>query len=69
MEAAAKNENIELSEIAAFGDDYIDIEMIKKCGTGVAMGNGMKELKEIAKYICESNNESGVGRWLEKNIL
>ncbi|MDR1073470.1 MAG: HAD family hydrolase [Treponema sp.] len=49
IEAVAKNENVELSEIAAFGDDCID--------------------KEIAKYICESNNDSGVERWLEKNIL
>jgi Cof subfamily protein (haloacid dehalogenase superfamily) len=65
----SEERNILLSDIVAFGDDYNDIEMIKKCGIGVAMGNGIKEIKENAKYICEKNNENGVGRWIEKNIL
>ncbi|GHU60372.1 Cof-type HAD-IIB family hydrolase [Spirochaetia bacterium] len=69
IEAISKNKNIPISDIIAFGDDYNDIEMIKKCGTGVAMENGINETKEIAKYICGNNNEDGVGKWIEKNIL
>jgi Cof subfamily protein (haloacid dehalogenase superfamily) len=64
-----KDRNILLSDIVAFGDDYNDIEMIKRCGIGVAMENGIKEIKEYAKYVCENNNEDGVGKWIEKNIL
>jgi Cof subfamily protein (haloacid dehalogenase superfamily) len=65
----AKDQKILLSDIVAFGDDYNDIEMIKRCGIGVAMKNGIKEIKEDAKYICGKNNEDGVGEWIEKNIL
>jgi Cof subfamily protein (haloacid dehalogenase superfamily) len=65
----AKYQNILLSDIVAFGDDYNDIEMIKRCGIGVAMENGIKEIKEDAKYICEKNNEDGVGKWIEDNII
>jgi HAD superfamily hydrolase (TIGR01484 family) len=65
----AKHENITLSEITAFGDDYNDIEMIKECGVGIAMGNGIDEIKQVAKYICGKNNEDGIGKWIEKNLL
>jgi len=62
-------ENIPLGEIAAFGDDYNDVEMIRRCGFGIAMENGIREAKEAARYICGNNNEDGVSRWLEKNVL
>jgi Cof subfamily protein (haloacid dehalogenase superfamily) len=64
-----KKENITLNNVVAFGDDYNDLDMIKECGIGIAMGNGIEEIKEVAKYICETNNEDGVGKWLEENIL
>ena len=32
--------------IIAFGDDYVDIGMLELCGTGVAMGNAIDEVKE-----------------------
>jgi Cof subfamily protein (haloacid dehalogenase superfamily) len=60
---------IEISGIAAFGDDYNDIDMVKNCGIGIAMENGIREIKDAAKYVCGNNNEDGVGKWIEKNIL
>jgi len=62
-------EKITIDEIAAFGDDYNDIEMIRKCGTGIAMENGIAEIKQAAKYVCGNNNEDGIGKWIEVNIL
>ncbi|MDR0963765.1 MAG: HAD family hydrolase, partial [Clostridium sp.] len=64
----AKEWSIDLSEIAAFGDDYNDIEMLKNCGVGVAVANALDEVKAVANYICDSNDEDGVARWLESNI-
>jgi Cof subfamily protein (haloacid dehalogenase superfamily) len=69
IEAIAKNESVAINEIAAFGDDCNDFEMIKKCGIGVVMGNGTEELKNIAKYIYGNNDEDGVAKWIEENIL
>lgn len=59
-----KNENT-----VAFGDDYNDIEMVENCGTGVAVENGIMEVKKIAKYICGNNNEDGIAKWINENIL
>jgi len=61
--------NIEQRNTVGFGDDYNDFEMVKYCGTGVAMENGIDEIKETAKYICELNSENGVAKWIDKNIL
>jgi Cof subfamily protein (haloacid dehalogenase superfamily) len=58
-----------LSEIAAFGDDYNDVEMLRECGTGIAVANAIDEAKAVADYICESNDEDGVAKWIEKHIL
>jgi Cof subfamily protein (haloacid dehalogenase superfamily) len=69
IKAIVKKENIGIEKIIAFGDDFNDIEMLKERGIGIAMKNGVDEIKEIAKYICKSNNENGVGKWIEENIL
>jgi hydroxymethylpyrimidine pyrophosphatase-like HAD family hydrolase len=69
IKAIVKEENIGMEKTIAFGDDFNDMEMLKECGIGIAMKNGVDEIKEIAKYICKSNNEDGVGKWIEENIL
>lgn len=47
-------------EVMAFGDHYNDIEMIQKVGIGVAMGNGLDEVKEQADYVTASNEKDGI---------
>ena len=61
--------NIPLEQIAAFGDDFSDIGMLKLCGKGIAMENAIPEVKKIASGICRSNEEDGVAHWLEENLL
>ena len=68
IKSAAAHFGIETISIAAFGDDYSDIEMLRECGIGVAVDNAISEVKAIADYICESNDDDGVAKWLEKNI-
>lgn len=65
----AKILNISLNEIAAFGDDKNDIEMLKMCGTGVAVNNAIQEVKDIADSVTLSNDENGVAEWIAKNVL
>lgn len=60
--------HVDVSEIVAFGDDYADIGMLKICGIGVAMGNAIQEVKDIADAITLSNEEDGVAVYLEKWI-
>ncbi|MBM0829329.1 Cof-type HAD-IIB family hydrolase [Staphylococcus epidermidis] len=56
--------NIADDHIIAFGDEDNDIEMIKFAAHGIAMANGLKDLKEIANETTFSNNEDGIGRYL-----
>ena len=58
-----------LEDIIAFGDDYSDIGMLKMCGKGIAMGNAIDAVKEIADEVIGSNDNDGIAEWLENNIL
>ena len=49
-------------KIAAFGDDFNDIGMLKLCGKGIAMQNAIDEVKQVADEICLSNEEDGVAK-------
>lgn len=69
ISSLAKSLNIQMSEILAFGDDFNDIEMLTKCGYGVAVSNAIDEVKEIADFITESNDNDGVASFIEKNLF
>ncbi len=57
------------SQIAAFGDDFNDIGMLKLCGKGIAMKNAIAEVKQIADEVCLSNEEDGLANWIKENLL
>ena len=69
VKAMLEINNISASEAIYFGDDYDDIESIKKCGIGVAVSNGINDVKSIADYITDSNDEDGVAKFIERLIL
>lgn len=60
---------VDREELIAFGDNYNDMTMIGYAGMGVAMANGEDEIKKIANYVCESNDEDGVAKTIEKFLL
>ena len=60
---------ISLDDIVAFGDDINDVEMLKMCGTGVAVANAVSQVQAIADSITLSNDENGVAEWLAQNVL
>ena len=55
--------------IIAFGDDYADIGMLQLCGTGVAMGNAIDEVKDKADVVIGSNDEDGIAVFIENEII
>ncbi|ADI27744.1 Cof-type HAD-IIB family hydrolase [Geobacillus sp. C56-T3] len=51
--------------VIAFGDEDNDLEMIDWAGLGVAMGNAIEPLKTIADDVAKTNEEDGVGVYLQ----
>lgn len=60
---------IGIEDIVAFGDDSNDVEMLKLCGTGVAVANAVPEALKAADEVTLSNDEDGVAKWLTEKCL
>ena len=61
--------SINIDDVICIGDNENDIEMVKYAGLGVAMGNGVDSLKEVADYVTDTNINSGVANVINKFIL
>ena len=57
--------NVTKDEVMAFGDGENDFDMIKNVGIGIAMGNSVETLKEIANYITADVNDNGIEKALK----
>ncbi|WP_462408960.1 Cof-type HAD-IIB family hydrolase [Neobacillus sp. Marseille-QA0830] len=68
LKKAADYYGIPRDRVIAFGDEDNDLEMIEYAGRGVAMGNAIDQLKNIASDVTLSNEEDGVGAYLA-NLL
>jgi len=59
-----EKEQIDKNKAMAFGDSYNDIQMLESVNIGVAMDNGIKEVKDICRYKTLSNNDNGIYEFL-----
>ncbi len=60
--------NFDLGSVVAFGDGVNDILLLKAAGIPVAVENAVEEVKRIALYKTESNEDDGVARFIERNL-
>jgi Cof subfamily protein (haloacid dehalogenase superfamily) len=65
----AEEWNIPITDIAAFGDDYNDVELLEQCGIGIAMKNAIPDVINIADVITDTNNNDGVAKYISDFIL
>jgi hydroxymethylpyrimidine pyrophosphatase-like HAD family hydrolase len=56
----ARTWNTPRERIAAIGDQINDESMITGAGLGIAMGNAIPRIRELAKRRTRTNNEDGV---------
>ena len=56
----------DVSDTISFGDSMNDIMMIRTTGISVAMANAEQRVKDEADIICESCDEDGVAKELER---
>lgn len=58
--AMAEHEHMEIGQTMAFGDGGNDITIIRQAGIGVAMGNAVERVREVADYVTSSVDDDGV---------
>ncbi|HTV45994.1 MAG TPA: Cof-type HAD-IIB family hydrolase [Stellaceae bacterium] len=56
-------------EIAVLGDMGNDVEMFRRAGFPIAMGNATPEVKALARAVTASNDEDGFALAIEQHIL
>lgn len=58
-----------MDELLTFGDSLNDVSMLEAAGIGVAMGNAREDVKSLGFPVCRTNDEDGVARYIDENIL
>lgn len=66
LEAVLASFGIAPGQTVAFGDDAVDIGMLRLCGCGVAMGNATAEVKTHADWVTGANDEDGIASFLRR---
>lgn len=66
LESIANQLNIDLKDVMALGDNLNDVSMLERVGYPVAVENAMPEVKAVAKYVTDTNENSGVGKAIMK---
>lgn len=67
IKKALQHYGIKQEETIAFGDSWNDTEMLREVGIGVAMGNSSEDIKELADYVTDTNDNDGIMKAL-KNL-
>ena len=53
-------EYLNCDKVVVFGDGLNDISMIQKAPLGIAMGNAIDEVKEVADFVTKRNDDDGI---------
>ncbi len=64
-----KNYGCTKENLVAIGDGLNDLSMLGYAGYSVAMENAVDKVKDAADYITASNDEDGVAKFIEENLL
>lgn len=67
IEILLNHYKISVDEAIAFGDNYNDVEMLEYIPQSVAMSNAPDKVKRLAKFVTDSNENSGIYTYLVKN--
>ena len=66
MEKIGLKLGISREEMAAIGDGYNDLSMLKYAGFSIAMGNAPDDIKAECDHVTFTNNEDGVAHWMRE---
>ena len=66
---AAMRGDITPEKTLTFGDSLNDLSLLMYSPNSVAMGNARQELKDAAAFVCRTNAEDGLARFVEEYVL
>ena len=69
LELSASSLGLDMSEVAAIGDNFNDLQMLRSAGLGIAMGNAPVAVKEEADAVTETNDRLGVAHAIRRYII
>jgi Cof subfamily protein (haloacid dehalogenase superfamily) len=69
LKLIAEHFGVDRRDVIAFGDEDNDLEMIEFAGLGVAMGNAIPKLREVANRVTLTNDQDGIAKVLEEELL
>ena len=64
-----KNHLTEKDKVIALGDTQIDVSLLQAADMGVAVGNAMQEVKDVADLVTLTNDQNGVEYVIRKYCL
>lgn len=64
-----KELHIQPEEVMAFGNTENDVPMLQMAGRSYAVANADDVAKQAAKELCESNEDDGVAKMIEQELL
>lgn len=66
LETIAERLGISMQDVMAIGDNLNDVSMLERVGHPVAMANATDKVKEVAQFVTDNNENSGVGKAIMK---
>jgi Cof subfamily protein (haloacid dehalogenase superfamily) len=69
VEIICESLNINKDNVMSFGDYHNDLELIAASGYGIAMDNAIDEVKAVAFDVTDTNNNSGLGKAIDKYVF
>lgn len=69
LKELARQIDIDPQTTLAFGDSLNDVTMLAFTPNSVAMGNARDEVKKAAAYVCGSNTQDGLAKFIEQHVL
>lgn len=66
LEAACRHLGIDTGQVVAFGDAENDLEMFRRAGAAVAMGQADAATRAAATFVSRRNDESGVAYAIDR---
>ncbi|MBU0639865.1 MAG: HAD-IIIA family hydrolase [Planctomycetes bacterium] len=60
---------IGLDEVAAIGDDLLDLPVLMRCGYPIAVANAVAEVKAVARFVTQRSGGQGAVREAVEHLL